>query len=138
MGTEPFDPRDGPAWRRQQAWRLSQLGWKSCDIAVALSASAGAVSRWLSAARHGGTDALVSRPIPRTPGPAQHRTASGARLPLARGRGLRVPWRRLDLRAAGVLREELGVGYGKSHLKNPSEPFAADNRRVQVINASDK
>ena len=30
------------------------------------------------------------------------------------------------------------VGYGKSHLKNPSEPFAADNRRVQVINASDK
>lgn len=29
------------------------------------------------------------------------------------------------------------VGYGKTHLKNPSEPFSGDNRRVQVINASD-
>ena len=30
------------------------------------------------------------------------------------------------------------VGYGKSHLKNSSDPFAPDNRRVQVINMSDK
>ncbi len=30
------------------------------------------------------------------------------------------------------------VGYGKTHLKNPSDPFSGDNRRVQVINASDK
>jgi outer membrane protein OmpA-like peptidoglycan-associated protein len=30
------------------------------------------------------------------------------------------------------------VGYGKSHLKNPSVPFASENRRVQVINASEK
>jgi outer membrane protein OmpA-like peptidoglycan-associated protein len=30
------------------------------------------------------------------------------------------------------------VGYGKSHLKNANDPFAADNRRVQVINMSDK
>jgi outer membrane protein OmpA-like peptidoglycan-associated protein len=30
------------------------------------------------------------------------------------------------------------VGYGKSHLKNPAEPLSAENRRVQVINASDK
>jgi outer membrane protein OmpA-like peptidoglycan-associated protein len=30
------------------------------------------------------------------------------------------------------------VGYGKSHLKNANEPFSADNRRVQVINMSDK
>jgi outer membrane protein OmpA-like peptidoglycan-associated protein len=30
------------------------------------------------------------------------------------------------------------VGYGKSQLKNTSDPLAADNRRVQVINASDK
>lgn len=30
------------------------------------------------------------------------------------------------------------VGYGKTHLKNASEPFSPDNRRVQVINASDK
>jgi outer membrane protein OmpA-like peptidoglycan-associated protein len=30
------------------------------------------------------------------------------------------------------------VGYGKAQLKNPSGPFASENRRVQVINASDK
>jgi outer membrane protein OmpA-like peptidoglycan-associated protein len=30
------------------------------------------------------------------------------------------------------------VGYGKTRLKNSSDPTAADNRRVQVINMSDK
>jgi outer membrane protein OmpA-like peptidoglycan-associated protein len=27
------------------------------------------------------------------------------------------------------------AGYGKRHLKNPDEPFAPENRRVQIINA---
>ena len=26
------------------------------------------------------------------------------------------------------------VGYGKSRLKNTSDPFAAENRRVEVVN----
>src|SRR5262249_21450361 len=30
------------------------------------------------------------------------------------------------------------VGYGKTQLKNAAGPFASENRRVQVINASDK
>jgi outer membrane protein OmpA-like peptidoglycan-associated protein len=30
------------------------------------------------------------------------------------------------------------VGYGKTQLKNPTGPYASENRRVQVINASDK
>jgi outer membrane protein OmpA-like peptidoglycan-associated protein len=30
------------------------------------------------------------------------------------------------------------VGYGKTQLKNASDPLAADNRRVQVINTTDK
>jgi outer membrane protein OmpA-like peptidoglycan-associated protein len=30
------------------------------------------------------------------------------------------------------------VGYGKGQLKNSSDPLAAENRRVQVINMSDK
>ena len=30
------------------------------------------------------------------------------------------------------------VGYGKTHLKNPADPTSGDNRRVQIINASDK
>jgi outer membrane protein OmpA-like peptidoglycan-associated protein len=32
----------------------------------------------------------------------------------------------------------LTAGYGKSQLKNSSNPFAPENRRVQVINAADK
>jgi outer membrane protein OmpA-like peptidoglycan-associated protein len=32
----------------------------------------------------------------------------------------------------------IAVGYGKSRLKNPSEPFAAENRRVQVVNLADQ
>jgi outer membrane protein OmpA-like peptidoglycan-associated protein len=30
------------------------------------------------------------------------------------------------------------AGYGESQLKSPSHPFAAENRRVQVINMADK
>jgi outer membrane protein OmpA-like peptidoglycan-associated protein len=30
------------------------------------------------------------------------------------------------------------VGYGKGQLKKPADPFGSENRRVQVINASDK
>ena len=29
------------------------------------------------------------------------------------------------------------VGYGKTQLKNPGNPFAAENRRVQVVNTTD-
>ena len=30
------------------------------------------------------------------------------------------------------------VGYGLKQLKDPANPFAAENRRVQVVNAGDK
>jgi outer membrane protein OmpA-like peptidoglycan-associated protein len=30
------------------------------------------------------------------------------------------------------------VGYGKTRLKNPSDPVSAENRRVQVVNMADK
>ena len=30
------------------------------------------------------------------------------------------------------------VGHGKAQLKNPADPFSGDNRRVQIINMSDK
>jgi outer membrane protein OmpA-like peptidoglycan-associated protein len=30
------------------------------------------------------------------------------------------------------------VGYGRTKLKNPSDPLAAENRRVQVVNMADK
>jgi outer membrane protein OmpA-like peptidoglycan-associated protein len=32
----------------------------------------------------------------------------------------------------------LTVGYGPKQLKDPANPFAAENRRVQVVNAADK
>jgi len=31
----------------------------------------------------------------------------------------------------------IAVGYGKTRLKNPSDPFAAENRRVQVVSLAD-
>jgi len=32
----------------------------------------------------------------------------------------------------------VAVGYGKSKLKNPSNPAASENRRVQIVNMTDK
>src|SRR5439155_1446635 len=62
MENEPFSASDTREWRRMQAWRLKQLGWKQRDIAVALTASEGAVSQWLATARAGGPEALLCRP----------------------------------------------------------------------------
>src|ERR1051325_9968115 len=67
MEPEPFTPSDWREWRRMQAWQLNQLGWKQCDIAVALNASKGAVSQWLSAARQDGPCALLRRFSPGHP-----------------------------------------------------------------------
>jgi transposase len=118
MDPVPFDPCDRLAWRRLQAWRLSQQGWKSCDIAVALSASEGAVSRWLSAARRGGTQALLSRPIPGRP---PRLTLEQLRwVPDFLWHGAEAYGFRGDVwtcgRVAGVLHEELGVRYSNSQV----------------------
>jgi outer membrane protein OmpA-like peptidoglycan-associated protein len=32
----------------------------------------------------------------------------------------------------------VAIGYGKTQLKNPSDPFGFENRRVQVVNMADK
>ena len=32
----------------------------------------------------------------------------------------------------------VAVGYGKTMLKNTSNPFASENRRVQIVNMADK
>src|SRR5438477_11235862 len=76
MENEPFNAADTREWRRMQAWRLKQLGWKQRDIAVALGVSDGAVSQWVAAARRAGPEALLSRPGPGHPAkltPAQLR-----------------------------------------------------------------
>jgi transposase len=55
-------PHDWREWRRLRALYLFKRGWKERDIAVALGASKGAVSQWLTAAREGGRKALFSHP----------------------------------------------------------------------------
>ena len=37
-----------------------------------------------------------------------------------------------------LLTELVTVGYGKSKLKDPSQPMAEANRRVQVVNMENK
>jgi hypothetical protein len=54
-------------WRRLRAFRLRQQGWRRRDVALALDVSEVAVGHWLSLARSGGTQALLSHPIPGRP-----------------------------------------------------------------------
>src|SRR5260370_34755259 len=54
-------PHDWREWRRLRAWYLFQHGWTEREIAEALGASKGAVSQWLTIAREGGRQALLSR-----------------------------------------------------------------------------
>lgn len=118
MDTEPFNPYDSWEWRGVQAWRLNQLGWRQRDIAVALSASEGAVSRWLAAARAGGPEALSSRAIPGRPAKP---TGEQRRLvPEFLWHGAKAYGFRGDVwtcaRVAYVLKAEFGVTYSKSQV----------------------
>jgi transposase len=101
-----------------RALDLARQGWRQCDIAVALDASKGAVSRWLAAARRGGPEALRSHPAP---GAAAKLTAEQFRLiPDFLWHGAEAYGFRGDAwtcgRVAGVVREEFGVSYSKSQV----------------------
>jgi transposase len=104
-----------------RAWDLAQRGWKQRDIAVALDASEGAVSRWLAAARRGGSEALHSHPAP---GPLGKLTPEQLRLlPDFLWHGAESSGFRGDVwtceRVAGVLSEEFGASYSKSQVSRP-------------------
>jgi transposase len=118
MDTEPISGIDCREWRRMQAWRLKQRGWKQRDIAVALGASEAAVSQWVAAARAGGPDALLARPIPGRPGklaPAQSRLIPDFLWHGPEAYGFRGEvW--TCARVAQVLKEEFGVSYSKSQV----------------------
>jgi transposase len=118
MDTEPFNPFDCREWRRMQAWRLNQLGWKPRDIATALSASKGAVSQWLAAARADGPQALQSQPSPGRP--AQLTDQQRGLVPDFLWHGAEAYGFRGDVwtcaRVAEVLKEEFGVSYSKSQV----------------------
>jgi transposase len=101
-----------------RALDLAQRGWTQRDIAVALDASEGAVSRWLAAARRGGSQALRSHPAP---GRAAKLTAEQFRLiPDFLWHGAESYGFRGDVwtceRVAGVLYEEFGASYSRSHV----------------------
>jgi transposase len=118
MDAEPISGVDCREWRRMQAWRLKQLGWKQRDIAVALGASESAVSQWVAAARTGGTDGLLARPAPGRPAkltPAELRLVPDFLWHGPEAYGFRGEvW--TCGRVAQVLKEEWGVEYSSSHV----------------------
>src|SRR6516225_1425543 len=118
MTTEPFSGPYFREWRRRQALRLKQLGWKQRDIATALGASEAAVSAWLAAAARGGPDALRSRPSPGRPArlsDAQLRLLPDFLWHAAEAYGFRGEvW--TCSRVAQVIEEEFGVRYHKDHV----------------------
>jgi transposase len=101
-----------------RALDLAQQGWKQRDIALALDASKGAVSRWLAAARRDGPEALFSHPAP---GRVAKLTPEQSRLiPDFLGHGAEAYGFRGDVwtcqRVAGVLSEEFGISHSKSQV----------------------
>jgi len=109
---------DGLEWRRLQARRLKQEGWRPSEIAVALGVSAGAVSQWLRAAATDGVGALLSRAIPGRP--ARLRPEQLRLVPDFLWHGADAYGVRGDVwacgRVAGVFQEEFGVHYSKSQV----------------------
>jgi transposase len=99
-----------------RALDLNQQGWKQRDIAAALGASKGAVSQWLTAARHGGREALLTRPgrgIKPKLAPEQIRLIPDFLWHGAEAYGFRGEVWTCD-RVAEVIREEFAVSYSKS------------------------
>jgi transposase len=101
-----------------RALDLAQRGWTQRDIAVALDASEGAVSRWLAAARRSGPEALRSHP---GPGPSAKLSPEQLRLiPDFLWHGAEAYGFRGDVwtceRVAGVIGEEFDISYSKSQV----------------------
>jgi transposase len=102
-----------------RALELHQGGWTQRDIAAALGATEGAVSRWLGAARLGGREALISHTDRR--GVAPRLTPEQVRLiPDFLWHGAEAYGFRGDVwtcgRVAGVIREEFDVSYSNSQV----------------------
>jgi transposase len=118
MDIEHVDLADLREWRRMQAWHLKQLGWKQRQIAVALGAREGTVSRWVARARRDGPTALLSHMAHGRPAklePEQTRLIPDFLSHGAEAYGFRGEvW--TCARVAKVIAEEFGVSYHKSHV----------------------
>jgi transposase len=111
-------PADYREYRRLQAWKLKQQGWKQKVIAEALGVTEGAVSQWLKRGRAGGVAALRRRVAV---GPTLRlSTEQRARLPELLERGTEAfgfegnVW--TTKRIATVIRREFGVRYHPAHV----------------------
>jgi transposase len=118
MGDSSHFP-DWREWRRMRALELHRQGWAQHDIAAGLGATEGAVSRWLTAARRGGREALASHLDRR--GVAPRLAPEQVRLiPDFLWHGAEAYGFRGDVwtcgRVAGVIREEFDVSYSKSQV----------------------
>jgi len=130
-------------WRRLQAFRLERLGWLEVDIAEALGVSKGTVSRWLSMAEVGGSEALHSHPS--LGSPSKLTAEQFARLPEFLWHGAEAYGFRGDVwtcaRIAQVLRWEFGVSYHKDHVSRlmkelgwtPQVPITRAIQRDEVV-----
>src|SRR5579862_4239904 len=113
----PYDPA-WREWRRLRAWQLYQQGWKQKDIALALDATQGAVSQWITRAKTAGEHALKRR---KAPGAKPKLTPEQkAQLPALLVRGAEAfgfagtVW--TCERIATMLKDEFGVSYHPEYI----------------------
>ena len=118
MEVADFIPADWREWRRLRALHLKRQGWYQRDIADALGAAEGTVSRWLARARDGGAQTLLTRAAPGCP--PKLTDAQKQRIPELLWHGPEAygfrgaVWTRA--RVARVIEEEFGVRYHKVHV----------------------
>jgi len=104
--------------RQLQAWQLKHKGWSQRQIAEAFGVSEGAVSQWMTRARHGGLEALRHGPPPGAP--RRLTDAQLARLPALLQPGAEAYsfrgqiWTRA--RVAVLIRLACGVSYHPVHV----------------------
>jgi transposase len=115
-----MDAKEGDVreWRRLQAVRLRDRGWRRCDVADALDVTERSVSGWVAIARVRGSQGLWSASIPgRPPGlsPWQRDLIPELLSHGAEAYGFRgLLW--TCGRVAKVIEEEFGVAYHKSQI----------------------
>src|SRR6266566_1595141 len=118
METDGPTPREVREWRRMRAVQLKQQGWKQRDIASALGITQGAVSQWLTAARDGGSSALLSRPV--SGAPPRLSVAKRNQIPELLWHGAEAYGFRGEVwtcvRVAHVIAQEFSVVYSKSQV----------------------
>jgi transposase len=109
---------DWRQWRRLDALRLKQRGWRQRDIAEVLDVAEESVSRWMSRVRRDGPGALLARPRPGRP--PELSTSEWAMIPEFLWHGAEAYGFKGKVwtckRIAKVIQWELGIVYDKGHV----------------------